>query len=80
VTSAVQYRVVVGKRDERVEGPDDAAVVITVPLAAVLDDGFDPTVAYMRGVLKSTGSSGRLFELLRSGEVATALERVAATA
>lgn len=80
MTSSVQYRVVVGKRDERVEGPDDAAIVITVPLAAVLDDGFDPAVAYMRGVLKSTGPSGQLFEMLRSGEVAAALGRVAATA
>ena len=28
----VQYRVVVAKKDERVEGPDDADVVFTVPL------------------------------------------------
>lgn len=80
MSASVQYRVVVAKRDERVEGPDDADVVITVPLAPVLEDGFDPAVAYMRGVLKSTGSSGQLFELLRSGEVTTALRRVAATA
>ena len=33
MTVSVQYRIVVGKKDERVEGPDDADVVITVPLA-----------------------------------------------
>jgi len=73
----VQYRVVVAKRDERVEGPDDADVVITVPLAEATTDGFDPTVAFMRGTLKSTGSTGALFELLRSGEAATSISRIA---
>ena len=63
----VQYRVVVGKKDELVDGPDDADVVITVPLAEVVADGFDPTVAYMQGKLKATGSPGALFELLQSG-------------
>ena len=73
----VQYRVLVGKKDELVEGPDDADVVITVPLTDVLAGDFDPTVAYMQGKLKSTGSTGALFDLLRSGEAAGALTRLA---
>ena len=68
-----QYRVVVGKKDERVEGPDDAEVVITVPLA---EADRDPTVAFMQGRLKSSGDTGLLFRLLRSGEVAAALQRL----
>lgn len=73
----VQYRVLVAKGDERVEGPDDAQVVINVPLAVVESDGFDPTVAYMRGVLKASGHTGRLLDALKSGEVATALSQLA---
>ena len=57
--TTVQYRVIVGKKDELVDGPDDADVVVTVPLADVHADGFDPTVAYMQGKLKSTGPTGR---------------------
>ena len=74
--TTVQYRIVVGKKDERVEGPDDADVVVTVPLA---DAGSDPTVAFMQGKLKAAGNTGLLFDLLRSGEVAGALQRLAAT-
>jgi len=73
----IQYRVVVAKRDERVEGPDDAEVVVTVPLAAAADPGFDPTVAFMQGRLKSTGSTGALFEALRDGSAAAAISRLA---
>ncbi|CAN5708536.1 hypothetical protein BH18ACT2_BH18ACT2_09680 [soil metagenome] len=73
----VQYRVLLGRKDERVDGPDDADVVVSVPLADVQADGFDPTVAFMQGRLKSTGSTGALFRLLRSGEVAGALSALA---
>ena len=73
----VQYRIIIGKKDERVEGPDDADIVVTVPLADVQADGFDPVVAFMQGKLKSTGSTGELFRLLRSGEVTTALSALA---
>jgi hypothetical protein len=79
-TATVQYRVVVGKRDELIDGPDDADVVVTVPLTEVVAAGFDPTVAYMQGRLKSTGSTGALFVLLRSGEAAEALSRLASPA
>jgi hypothetical protein len=75
--STIQYRVIVGKKDELVDGPDDADLVITVPLTDVLADGFDPAVAYMQGKLKSTGSTGALFDLIRSGAAATALTQLA---
>lgn len=76
--TTVQYRVVVGKRDERVDGADDAELVITVPLDVVLADGWDPAVSFMRGKLKSAGPTGRLFDLLRSGEAAARLSALAA--
>ncbi len=55
---SVQYRVVVAKKDERVDGPDDADIVVTVPVAVAADDGFDATVEFMRGRLKATGHTG----------------------
>jgi len=76
---SVQYRVVVGKKDERIDGPDDADVVITVPLVDAAAADFDPTVAYMRGVLKAAGNSGRVLDLLASGEAATAIAALVAS-
>ena len=73
----VQYRVVVGKKDERVEGPDDAEIVITVPLDVARSAGFDATVEYMRGKLKAAGHTGQLLDLLKSGEATAALVRLA---
>lgn len=70
---SVQYRVVVAKKDERIDGPDDADVVISVPLADAAAPDFDPTVAYMRGVLKASGHTGRVLELLESGDAVAAL-------
>jgi hypothetical protein len=78
VSPSVQYRVVVAKKDERVDGPDDADVVVTVPIAAATADGFDPTVAYMRGVLKASGHTGQILDLLKSGAAATAIASLAA--
>jgi hypothetical protein len=75
MTSTLQVRVVVGKKDERVVGPPDADVVVTVPLA---DAGLDPAVAFMQGRLKAAGPTGVLFELLRSGELARAVREAAA--
>lgn len=69
----VQYRVVVGKKDERIDGPDDADVVVTVPLVDAAAPGFDPTVAFMRGVLKASGHTGTVLDVLKSGEAATAI-------
>ena len=75
--TTAQYRVIVGKKDELVEGPDDADVVVTVPLADAQAEGFDPTVAFMQGKLKSTGSTGALFEVLQSGAAGEAISRLA---
>ena len=71
---SIQYRVVFGKGDEVVEGPDDAAVVVTVPAAEATGD---PAVAYMRGRLKSAGPTGPLLDALRSGDAAAVLTRLA---
>ena len=57
-----------------VAGDDGAELVITMPLA---DAALDPTVAFMQGKLKSTGSTGRLFEVLKSGEAAKAIADLA---
>lgn len=73
---SVQYRVVVAKKDERVDGPDDADVVVTVPLVDAAADGFDPTVAYMRGVLKASGNTGVVLDELKSGAAAEAIARL----
>ena len=71
----VQYRIMVGKTIERTEGPDDADLVVTVPLS---EAGLDPTVAFMKGVLKSVGPTGTLLEVLASGDAAAALRRLTA--
>lgn len=73
---SVQYRLVVAKKDERVEGPDDADAVVTVPIAAATADDFDPTVAYMRGVLKASGHTGVVLDVLKSGDAAAAISRL----
>jgi hypothetical protein len=65
-SGTIQYRVILGKKDQVVIGPDDADVVITIPRE---DCGLDPAVAYMQGRLKAAGHTGVLFEALRSGEV-----------
>lgn len=72
-----QYRVVVAKQDERVEGPDDADIVMTVPVAVAGADDFDATVEFMRGRLKASGHTGDVLELLRSGDATAALSRLA---
>ncbi len=75
---SAQYRVVVGKKDERVEGDDAADVVFSVPLAVAAEPGFDANVEYMRGRVKATGHSGQVLALLKSGDVTAALARLAA--
>ena len=77
---SVQYRVVVAKKDERIDGPDRADVVVTVPLVDAAADGFDPTVAYMRGVLKASGDTGVILDLLKSGDAAAAISQLVAQA
>jgi hypothetical protein len=70
----VQYRLAFAKNDEAIDGPDGADVVVTLGIA---DAAVDPTVAFMQGKLKSTGSTGKLFEILRSGDAAAAISRLA---
>ena len=76
----VQYKVVVAKKDERVDGPGDAEIVITVPIVDAAAEDFDPTVAFMRGKLKAAGDTGEVLNLLKSGDAATALKALVATA
>jgi hypothetical protein len=71
---SVQYRIAFGKNDEAVEGPAAADAVVTMGAA---DAGLDPTVAFMQGKLKSTGSTAALFEVLRNGDAAAAIKRLA---
>jgi hypothetical protein len=73
VSAAVQYRVAFGKKDEVVEGPDDADLVVSI---AAADTALDPTVAFMRGKLKATGPTGELLELLKSGAATAVLARL----
>lgn len=70
----MQYRVVFGKNDEAVDGPDDAAVVVTI---ATADAGLAPTVAFMQGKLKNTGPTGPLLQALRDGSAGTTISRLA---
>mgnify|MGYP006279523877 CR=1 FL=1 len=72
--STIQYRVAKSKKEEVVEGPDEADVVVTI---AAADVDLGANVAYMRGKLKSTGSTGVLLRALASGEVDAALSAIA---
>ena len=70
----IQYRVAYGKNDEVVEGPDGADVIVTM---AAADAAIDPTVAFMQGKLKSTGSTAALFDVLRNGDAGKTISRLA---
>ena len=74
---SVQYRLIVAKKDERVDVPDDADIVITAPIEAVTADGFDATVEFMRGRLKAAGHTGQLIEVLKSGAATESLRALA---
>ena len=71
---SIQYRVSFGKKDEAIDGPDDADVVVRIDAKNAL---LDPTVAFMSGKLKAEGHTGRLFEALWSGDAAAVLSRLA---
>ena len=73
-THSIQYRVAKSKKEEIVEGPDDADVTVTI---AVADLTLGANVAYMRGKLKSTGHNGVLLRALASGEIDAALSAIA---
>ena len=70
----IQYRVATGKKEEIVEGPDDAAVVVAI---AAGDLPLGANIAYMRGKLKATGHSGVLLRALASGEIDRVLSAIA---
>lgn len=72
----IQFRLVVGKKDERADGPDDADTVATIALA---DAALDPSVAFMKGKLKIAGPTGPLFAALSSGRAADIMARLIAT-
>ena len=72
--AVIQYRVAKGKKEEIVEGPDDAAVVVAI---AAADLPLGANVAYMRGKLKATGHTGVLLRALASGEINDALSAIA---
>ena len=72
--STIQYRIAKAKKEELVEGPDDAAVGVTI---AVKDLELDANVAYMLGKLKASGDTGVLLRGLASGEVGKALSALA---
>lgn len=74
MTSSIQYRIAKAKKEELVEGPDDAAVVVAVGAG---DIALDPNVAYMTGKLKAVGDTGVLIRALASGEIAAALTALA---
>ena len=69
----VQYRVMFAKKDEVIEGPDAADVVISI---GADDVGLAPSVAFMQGKLKTTGSTGAFFELLKHDDVGAVLARL----
>jgi len=74
LTGSVQYRVVHGRADVVVDGPDDADVVLT---CSAQDATGDPSVAYMQGRLKAVGHTGVLFRVLSNGEAGDRLSRLA---
>jgi hypothetical protein len=72
-----QYRVVIAKKDERFDGPDDADVVLSVPVAVAVADDFDATVEFMRGRLKAVGHTGSVLAELKSGAATSRLSQLA---
>lgn len=71
---SVQYIVSFGKKDEVVDGPDNADVVVRIDAK---DAAMEPTLAYMKGKLKAEGSSRQLFECLWSGEAQKKISQLA---
>ena len=68
--------VAVARSDERAEGPEDASVVVTVPLVVASEDGFSATVEYMRGRLKAKGHTGELLDALADGTIDDMVRRL----
>ena len=73
---SIRCVVVVARSDERAEGPEDASVVVTVPLVVASEDGFSATVEYMRGRLKAKGHTGELLNALADGTIDDMVRRL----
>ncbi len=50
---------------------------MTAPFDVVSAEGFDATVEFMRGRVKAAGHTGRLLELLKSGDATSRLSQLA---
>jgi len=75
---SIRCVVAVARSEERSEGPEEASVVVTVPLAVASEEGFSATVEYMRGRLKAKGHTGELLDALSDGTVDDMVRRLAA--
>lgn len=73
---SIRCVVAVARSDERAEGPEDATVVVTVPLVVASEDGFSATVEYMRGRLKAKGHTGELLDALADGTIDDMVRRL----
>ena len=73
---SIRCVVAVARSDERAEGPEDASVVVTVPLVVASEDGFSATVEYMRGRLKAKGHTGELLNALADGTIDDMVRRL----
>jgi len=73
---SIRCVVAVARSDERAEGPEDARVVVTVPLVVASEDGFSATVEYMRGRLKAKGHTGELLDALADGTIDDMVRRL----
>ena len=73
---SIRCVVAVARSDERAEGPEDASVVVTVPLVVASEDGFSATVEYMRGRLKAKGHIGELLDALADGTIDDMVRRL----
>jgi hypothetical protein len=73
---SIRCVVAVARSDERAEGPEDASVVVTVPLVVASEDGFSATVEYMRGRLKVKGHTGELLDALADGTIDDMVRRL----
>ena len=73
---SIRCVVAVARSDERAEGPEDASVVVTVPLVVASEGGFSATVEYMRGRLKAKGHTGELLNALADGTIDDMVRRL----
>ena len=73
---SIRCVVAVARSDERAEGPEDASVVVTVPLVVASEDGFSATLEYMRGRLKAKGHTGELLDALADGTIDDMVRRL----